>query len=109
MSHLLLSAIWLALSALTAVCAAAKGYNGLILFVMSLLASPFLALPAILLAPRRMAASAKANVIDHLDTVTSCQTCSAKVLRTAGCCLQCGTVVPTARIIPFPQIAAPRF
>ena len=109
-SFSLSSAIWLALSALAAVCATAKGYNGVVLFFMALFASPLIALPVIVLAPARKRPGALPNPIDHLDNVTGCTRCGARVLRSAGCCLQCGEVVPTARIIQFPQItAAPRF
>lgn len=103
--HTLLLALWIGLSAVAAAIAITKGYNGLVVLGLSMLGSPFLALPAILLVPRRE----EPPEVDlaGLPAIATCEHCTGKVIRTASCCLHCGAEMPAVQVVvPFPIAAA---
>lgn len=99
-SHIVIGAIWIGLSALAGTLASVRGYGGLLIFAASIFASPLLTLPLILLAPRRSAP--RERDLGELPAITFCAHCSGKVMRAASCCLHCGAVLPTANVVvPF--------
>jgi hypothetical protein len=132
--QVLVVALWIGLSAVAAASAHAKGHNALGFFLVSLIASPFLTLPALLMAQAQAHPSqlrgqtlgchycgqprpAEAPVCPTCqagpwaamaDAVTQCGACCGRVLRSATKCLHCGTILQEQRVLSFPPLAARR-
>jgi hypothetical protein len=131
--HILVVTLWLGLSVVAAASAHARGHNAIGFFLASLVASPFLTLPALLLSraearPVRLRGEtlgchycghprpADAPVCPTCqagpwaamaDAVTECGACFGKVLRTATTCLHCKTTLQERRVLALPLLARP--
>ena len=96
---------WLGGAAVVAVGASAKGYSGLIFFVLSLFATPLVALVALCFAPTLASQAGPPQPRRADDPYKYCGRCTNKVVLSETVCLHCGADL--AKVVRLPSTRVP--